>query len=181
MSKYDQLGNHLRAQTGEWHPMTFGEIENVLGFALPNSARKYRPWWANQSDGAHVQAQAWMRAGWRVWSVNFASDRVDFRRTAANPSAGLSEGAVTPFRSQAPTADRADLLAFDRAKLSITARRILDDYLNEFGGDVQKALDRALHEARMAYRNQILDSIPRGKPSGVSSVDLIREDRDAAR
>jgi hypothetical protein len=73
----------------------------------------------------------------------------------------------------------ADLVSFDRRKLSITARRILDDYTAEFDGDIQ-ALDKALHEARVAYRQRLIDNIVRtGPPSSVKSADLIREDRDA--
>ena len=34
--------------------MTFAQIERILGVALPNSARRYRPWWANEAAGTHV-------------------------------------------------------------------------------------------------------------------------------
>lgn len=179
MSKYDKLGHHLRAQHGERLQMSFGEIESILGFPMPISARKYRPWWANQSDGAHVQSYAWMRAGWKVWSVDFAAERVEFQRVGTERHIGVYESAATPFRHQTK-AETADPVTFDRAKLSITARRILDDYTAEFGGDVQAAIDKALHEARMAFRKRLIEGIVRtGAPSSVSSVDLIREDRDA--
>jgi hypothetical protein len=179
MSKYDKLGRYLRGQRGEWHAMSFGEIESVLGFSMPVSARKYRPWWANQSDGGHVQSHAWMSAGWRVWSVNFSAERVEFQRISAEQAAQVSEVAAAPFRHQASEAEEPDLVTFDKAKLNVAARRILDDYTAEFGGDVQRALDKALEEARIAYRKRFMDSIPRGTPSSISSVDLIREDRDA--
>ena len=39
--------------------MTFAEIEQILGAALPKSAYRYRPWWANQRAGTRVHARAW--------------------------------------------------------------------------------------------------------------------------
>lgn len=178
MLKYAALGRHL-GQQGERHTMSFGEIESVLNFPMPASARKYRPWWANQSDGSHVQAHAWMRGGWRVWSVDLTAERVEFRRVFPQRDAGVSETTAAPFHHGAGSALAADLVTFDRAKLSVTARRILNDYTSELGGDVQLALDKALREARIAYRQRFMDSIPRGRPSVIDSVDLIREDRDA--
>ena len=47
MSRYDPLYRHLSTQTGHIVTMTFAEIENVLGFDLPPSARKYAAWWGN--------------------------------------------------------------------------------------------------------------------------------------
>lgn len=42
---------------------------------MPESARKHRAWWAN---GGHIQADAWLEAGWEVGSVNL--DTVEFRK-----------------------------------------------------------------------------------------------------
>lgn len=47
--------------------MTIDQIEAVLGFILPASARKYRPWWANALT--NTQAKSWLHAGWEVDSV----------------------------------------------------------------------------------------------------------------
>lgn len=61
--KYQRLYTHLRGTTQEWRT-TFREIESIIGFELPGSARLYRPWWANQSGGnGHSQALAWSAAG----------------------------------------------------------------------------------------------------------------------
>ena len=46
--------------------LTFLEIEEILGFTLPDSAFKYTAqWWAN--DETHVQAHAWSEAGWKAF------------------------------------------------------------------------------------------------------------------
>ena len=45
--------------------MTFAEVERLIGAPLPTSAYWYQAWWANNHT-SHVQARAWMAAGWRV-------------------------------------------------------------------------------------------------------------------
>ena len=49
--KYRKLYAHLRdLGAHEWRT-SFNEIEEILGFNLPPSARRHRPWWANQRLG----------------------------------------------------------------------------------------------------------------------------------
>lgn len=81
MSKYDPISEYLRLHKEPvWHA-TFGEIERVLGFRLPQSARKYQAWWANEAKPTtHVQKLSWMRAGWYVESVDMLRKSVLFRR-----------------------------------------------------------------------------------------------------
>ncbi|MES2095330.1 MAG: hypothetical protein V4459_01085 [Pseudomonadota bacterium] len=75
MSKYLKLTLHLAAlDQGIWEPK-FDEVEEVLGFPLPASARQYPAWWANQSRG---QSLAWQGAGWSTNSVNLAEEKVTF-------------------------------------------------------------------------------------------------------
>jgi hypothetical protein len=181
MSKYQPLGDFLvgQDQRKKWCAMRFDDIEEILKFPLPPSARRHRGWWTNDPNGTHVQARAWMGAGWRVWRADLSAENVEFERTVPTQGDGLSEDPV-PYRYRGARLGAADPITFDRAKLSVTARRILDDYTAELGGNVQAAIDRALHEARVAYRRRLIDSIVRtSPPSSVSSVDLIREDRDA--
>jgi hypothetical protein len=71
--KYAPLYRHLAERTGTEWPATFREIERVLGFRLPDSARIHRPWWANQGErGGHSHALAWEMAGWRTSQVEWA-------------------------------------------------------------------------------------------------------------
>lgn len=53
----------------------FDEIANLVG-GLPPSAFRHRPWWAN--DARHVQAAAWMAAGWRTEAVDLDRRQVTF-------------------------------------------------------------------------------------------------------
>jgi plasmid maintenance system killer protein len=59
---------------------SFSDIERIIGFSLPASARKFPAWRANESSGNHVQARAWMAIGWRVETLNLIRESVTFRR-----------------------------------------------------------------------------------------------------
>ena len=80
MSRYEPLRQHLIDRSEPVVTMTFAQIERILGAALPESARKYRPWWANEEAGTHVHARAWLDAGRRTANVNLAASTVDFAR-----------------------------------------------------------------------------------------------------
>lgn len=75
MAKYDPLRRHLASRAGRDIGMTFDEVDGLVG-GLPESARRHRAWWSNERDGGHVQARAWMDAGWRVSDVNLTAERV---------------------------------------------------------------------------------------------------------
>lgn len=85
--KYAPLFRHLCAlEVRQWRT-TFADIESLLGFALPNSARIHRPWWANQINGGHSHALAWQAAGWRTSRVDLHAESLIFERLEAGPSA----------------------------------------------------------------------------------------------
>ena len=59
--------------------MAFSEIEEILGSPLPDSARLYRPFWANQGQGgAHLASLAWQMAGWKTSQVDMAGETLVF-------------------------------------------------------------------------------------------------------
>ncbi len=73
--KYAPLYNHLSSKAGRDWKVLFGEIENILGFDLPQSARLYRTWWANQTrGGSHSHALAWQAAGWKTKQVDLEAE-----------------------------------------------------------------------------------------------------------
>jgi hypothetical protein len=82
MSKYDPLHEHLSGLTAESVDMTFAEVESVLGFALPPSAREYREWWANAETKQHPHSQAWTLAG-RKATPNLTAETVRFEKTSS--------------------------------------------------------------------------------------------------
>ena len=62
---------------------TFGEIEAILGFRLPDSARLHRPWWSNSKKGnGHSHALAWQAAGWRTRKVDLEAETLVFAYSA---------------------------------------------------------------------------------------------------
>ncbi|MEK3701280.1 MULTISPECIES: DUF6884 domain-containing protein [unclassified Paenibacillus] len=77
VGKYVSLYRYLLSTEGKQVIMTIGQIETVLGFALPASASKYRPWWANALT--NTQAKSWLLAGWEVDSVTLG-EKTAFRK-----------------------------------------------------------------------------------------------------
>lgn len=84
-SKYSPLYNYLiRIEKKESSiELKFKEIEEILSFPLPKSAYTYREWWANPtSKQDHPYAQSWLKADWKVDTVNFDDKSVRFVRSA---------------------------------------------------------------------------------------------------
>jgi hypothetical protein len=79
MSKYQLLHNWLRTQQGNEIYCTFKQIEGVLSFRLPESARTYPQWWENDPD--HSQAKAWLEAGFHTEQVNLTAEILYFVRS----------------------------------------------------------------------------------------------------
>jgi hypothetical protein len=65
-SKYYPLQKYLENSSETKKTLKYSEIEEMLGFELPNSAYEYGAWWSN---GSHTQANAWLNAGWLVFDV----------------------------------------------------------------------------------------------------------------
>ena len=63
--KYDPLAERLSGSAADRLTLTFAELDDLVG-GLPASARSYAAWWANERQPRHVQAQAWLGAGYRV-------------------------------------------------------------------------------------------------------------------
>jgi hypothetical protein len=85
MGKYTPLTDYLNEINLDRVQMTFKEVEDVLKFSLPKSARTHRPWWAN-TRGSHVQSGAWLDAGFETESVSLDARRLVFRRMSRKGS-----------------------------------------------------------------------------------------------
>ncbi|QDC08979.1 hypothetical protein FHY55_06860 [Oceanicola sp. D3] len=108
MSKYDPLTKALERSARAAVPMSFAEVERILGFGLPRSARTYRPWWSNNAE-SHTQARSWLSAGFRASEVSLEGEEVVFVRdesqggharpdatgTGPHPVFGCMAGTVT--------------------------------------------------------------------------------------
>ena len=80
MNKYDGLYQHLKASSESVVTLTYDRIERLINDCLPLSAHEHRPWWAN--DKSHVQAHAWLDAGYVTSSVDQEGHRITFRKTS---------------------------------------------------------------------------------------------------
>lgn len=79
MGKYDQLAIHLSKLKNDGTDMvtlSFQEIENILGFILPQSARDHSAWWGNNKKG-HSHA-IWLDVGFKAYNANLSTERVTF-------------------------------------------------------------------------------------------------------
>jgi hypothetical protein len=79
--RYTALADWLQSQAGsiDQVPLTFEEVEKIIGSNLPDSARVFRGWWANDSVG-HSHSQLWLEAGWRTTYINLTEGKVTFSR-----------------------------------------------------------------------------------------------------
>ena len=95
--KYQRLYTHLCSFAGKEWKTSFSEIESILGFELPPSARLHRPWWANQSGGnGHSQALAWTAAGWETAEVDMDAETLLLRRRPVETPRQLNLDEVWP-------------------------------------------------------------------------------------
>lgn len=101
--RYSPLKLHLQAKRDAEASLTltFAEIEAILGFKLPVSARKHRGWWANHA-ATHAQASAWLDAGYRVGLLSLSQEVVTF-----NQLFGLEGDYVAFFGGLIPRLQRA--------------------------------------------------------------------------
>jgi len=79
-SRYDPLKRYLAGHSEPVIHLSFVEIERIIGGPLPASARRHRPWWANERSGSHVHASAWMGTDRRTANVDLNAGTVDFTR-----------------------------------------------------------------------------------------------------
>ena len=78
---YHLLQTYLRERSADRLVLTFGEIEDLLGFALPPEARLEPDWWGTGDLAAPCspQTDCWSNAS-RTATVTMSSQRVLFER-----------------------------------------------------------------------------------------------------
>lgn len=96
MGKYSPLGDFLRKQKTKLVPLTFAEIEQIIGSKLPNSQR-YPAWWSN-NPWNNVMTQVWLDAGFETEQVDVEKRRLVFRRTGKKPVPATDDDRVAARR-----------------------------------------------------------------------------------
>ena len=87
--EYLALHVYLRDRFADSVILTFSQIEDLLGFALPAAARAEPEWWREPHDGVArtTQAEAWHLAS-RSAVVNMAASCILFERRSPLPGDG---------------------------------------------------------------------------------------------
>lgn len=89
MSKYDPLGEFLRAQSASEVRLSFADVERITQTKLPSSAR-YRAWWSNNPTNS-VMTKVWLDAGFETEQVDMAERKLVFKRVRkSEPSPSTS-------------------------------------------------------------------------------------------
>ena len=74
--KYRKLAEYLQSSGEAQVVLSYAEIERILGFALPATAKEYKnSFWANTTT--HSYASSWMAIGYRA-HVDVENDEVTF-------------------------------------------------------------------------------------------------------
>ncbi len=75
-AKYRGLAEYLLSTNETRITLSYSQIEEILGFALPDTARKFKQsYWANTET--HSYASSWMAVGYKT-RVDVDSDTVTF-------------------------------------------------------------------------------------------------------
>ena len=93
MAKYEPLKAFLEHRAEAEVPLSFQDIEQIIGAKLPPVARKHRAWWSNNPSNS-VITHAWLEAGFKTERVDMGSEKLVFRREDGDGStAGVSSSA----------------------------------------------------------------------------------------
>ncbi|MCP4380706.1 MAG: hypothetical protein GY798_04675 [Hyphomicrobiales bacterium] len=105
MSKYEPLRNFLQNSTATELPVTFSEIEGILGFRLPAS-QNIRAWWSNNADN-NVMTKEWLAAGFKTEQVDIEGQKLVFKRVRTEPQSPRdASGLQTTHRVDKSNQDR---------------------------------------------------------------------------
>jgi hypothetical protein len=118
MSKYQNLTKYLASiDETEWEAK-FEQVERVLGFRLPESARQHQAWWSNQMRS---QSLGWQLAGWKTTELDLQNEKVTFVYVAGDdPDQRASK--TKPMTIQAAKDGLAAAFGIDPSQVEITIR-----------------------------------------------------------
>jgi hypothetical protein len=98
--KYATLRAFLSERSEPRIRMSFKEVAAAAKVKLPASAYRYPQWWQNDAEH-HVQARAWIEAGYKTENVDLDAQRVEFVRTGT-PMHGVREMQTAYNREPSP-------------------------------------------------------------------------------
>lgn len=104
MGKYEPLGAFLATRPTKEVPMSFSDIEQVIGAPLPPAAGRHPAWWSNNPSN-NVMTKVWLDAGFRTERIDLGGRKLVFRRVApaksspSSPSPGSGVGVIAAVRA----------------------------------------------------------------------------------
>jgi len=78
-AEYRGLHTYLRDRFADTVVLTFAQIEDLLGSALPHAARLEPQWWATNNEHPSAQARTWIQAR-RTATPHLPAQTVSFER-----------------------------------------------------------------------------------------------------
>lgn len=115
MGKYEPLTNFLARSNTSQLPMSFEEIERLLGFPLPASSRSHRAWWSNNPSN-NVMTKAWLAAGFETADVDVLRGHLVFRRRKDASRQAPATRTATTGDEKTPATNRGPHPAFGAMK-----------------------------------------------------------------
>lgn len=95
MNRFTPLEEFLKKRNEEKVVMTFTQIEQMVGFTLPQKAYWYRKWWGNNSFAPPCRPKPWQNVGFVVADADLINGRIVFIREGCRafkqPSQRLNE------------------------------------------------------------------------------------------
>ncbi|MEY4270250.1 MAG: hypothetical protein RLZZ58_1466 [Pseudomonadota bacterium] len=149
MGKYEPLTRLLRQTSKDELSTSFREIEDVLGFKLPASAREHRPWWANSRTGGHSQAKGWIGAGWETRDIDLRRERVRFVRARRTERSDQGDIVVDLWEKAQALTGINDRDQLETAAVRALIQQVAAQQLARLGGSMPDA-DSAPRERRRA-------------------------------
>ena len=94
--EYRKLYEYLcSSKESEWSA-SFSDIETIVGFKLPPSARKHLHWWLDSGFG-HVRT--WLAAGWKTAEVDLDTETARFWRRDSPAASSRTLDEIWPVHS----------------------------------------------------------------------------------
>ena len=78
---YAPLQDYLKRRYADTVVLTFAEIEDLLGCALPDGARMSPEWWSNDDERSSPQSLVWTKVGRRA-TAKLVARTVAFERVS---------------------------------------------------------------------------------------------------
>jgi hypothetical protein len=134
VGKYEPLADYLDDVPRDRWDASFDEIEKILKFKLPPSARRHHSWWGNSFRGNHSQAKGWINAGWMVRGVDLANEKVSLERARWGGASEAPSELNELWRKAREISGIADRNELERAAVKTFIRREAAKKLIALGG-----------------------------------------------